>query len=162
MLFTGGKIAAFNLSNDALSTNNFLAVYFTITGLHALHIIGGIAVNGYFYGPGIKMWDSEPERFTNRIEIAEEMEIEVEELDSILRQALTTSSLDAPVNGDDGRSFLGDLIADGSAEEPLDKESPLLSINERLILTPHLGASTAEAQENVAIDVAVQIRETLY
>ncbi len=57
----------------------------------------------------------------NRIEIAEEMEIEVEELDSILRQALTTSSLDAPVNGDDGRSFLGDLIADGSAEEPLDK-----------------------------------------
>ena len=57
----------------------------------------------------------------SRIEIAEEMEIEVEELDSILRQALTTSSLDAPVNGDDGRSFLGDLIADGTAEEPLDK-----------------------------------------
>ena len=57
----------------------------------------------------------------NRIEIAEEMDIEVEELDSILRQALTTSSLDAPVNGDDGRSFLGDLIADGSVEEPLDK-----------------------------------------
>ncbi|WP_269623306.1 RNA polymerase sigma factor, RpoD/SigA family [Prochlorococcus marinus] len=57
----------------------------------------------------------------NRLEIAEEMDIEVEELDSILRQALTTSSLDAPVNGDDGRSFLGDLIADGSAEEPLDK-----------------------------------------
>ncbi len=52
------------------STNNFLAVYFTITGLHALHIIGGIVVNGYFYGRGIKMWDTEPERFTNRIEIA--------------------------------------------------------------------------------------------
>ena len=57
----------------------------------------------------------------NRVEIAEEMEIEVEELDSILRQALTTSSLDAPVNGDEGRSFLGDLIADSSEEEPLDK-----------------------------------------
>ena len=52
------------------STNNFLAVYFTLTGLHGLHVIGGILVNGYFYGPGIKMWDSEPERFTNRIEIA--------------------------------------------------------------------------------------------
>ena len=52
------------------STNNFLAVYFTITGLHGLHIIGGMIVNGYFFGPGIKMWDSEPERFTNRIEIA--------------------------------------------------------------------------------------------
>ena len=57
----------------------------------------------------------------SRLEIAEEMEIEVEELDSILRQALTTSSLDAPVNGDEGRSFLGDLIADSSLEEPLDK-----------------------------------------
>ncbi len=57
----------------------------------------------------------------NRLEIAQEMDIDVEELDSILRQALTTSSLDAPVNGDDGRSFLGDLIADGSVEEPLDK-----------------------------------------
>ena len=57
----------------------------------------------------------------SRIEIAEAMEIELEELDSILRQALTTSSLDAPVNGDEGRSFLGDLIADGSGEEPLDK-----------------------------------------
>jgi len=57
----------------------------------------------------------------SRLEIAEAMEIEVEELDSILRQALTTSSLDAPVNGDEGRSFLGDLIADSSLEEPLDK-----------------------------------------
>tara|TARA_Y100001968_G_scaffold329740_1_gene379800 strand:- start:696 stop:1637 length:942 start_codon:yes stop_codon:yes gene_type:complete len=57
----------------------------------------------------------------SRVEIAEAMQIEVEELDSILRQALTTSSLDAPVNGDEGRSFLGDLIADSSLEEPLDK-----------------------------------------
>ena len=52
------------------STNNFFAVYFTLTGLHALHVIGGIIVNGYFFGPGIKMWDNEPERFTNRIEVA--------------------------------------------------------------------------------------------
>ena len=52
------------------STNNFLAVYFTLTGLHGLHVIGGMIVNGYFFGPGIKMWDSEPERFTNRIEVA--------------------------------------------------------------------------------------------
>ena len=52
------------------STNNFLAVYFTLTGLHGLHVIGGIIVNGYFFGPGIKMWNSEPERFTNRIEVA--------------------------------------------------------------------------------------------
>ena len=42
-------------------------------------------------------------------------------MDSVLRQALSTSSLDAPVNGDDGRSFLGDLIADSNNEEPLDQ-----------------------------------------
>ena len=56
----------------------------------------------------------------NRIEIAEAMDIPLDELDSLLRQALTTSSLDAPVNGEEGRSFLGDLIADSSLEEPLD------------------------------------------
>ena len=56
----------------------------------------------------------------SRVEIAEAMDIPLEELDSLLRQALTTSSLDAPVNGEEGRSFLGDLIADSSLEEPLD------------------------------------------
>ena len=47
------------------------------------------------------------------------------------------------------------------AVEPLSSESPLRSLGDRLILTPHLGASTAEAQENVAIDVAEQIRDVL-
>ena len=56
----------------------------------------------------------------SRVEIAEAMDIPLDELDSLLRQALTTSSLDAPVNGEEGRSFLGDLIADSSLEEPLD------------------------------------------
>ncbi len=57
----------------------------------------------------------------SRREIAEAMAMPLEELDSLLRQALTTSSLDAPVNGDEGRSFLGDLIADSSDEEPLER-----------------------------------------
>ncbi|MFM7169868.1 MAG: phosphoglycerate dehydrogenase [Cyanobium sp.] len=47
------------------------------------------------------------------------------------------------------------------ASEPLAAESPLRSVSDRLIFTPHLGASTAEAQENVAIDVAEQIRDVL-
>ena len=47
------------------------------------------------------------------------------------------------------------------ANEPLPANSALLKVNERLILTPHLGASTTEAQENVAIDVAEQIRDVL-
>jgi D-3-phosphoglycerate dehydrogenase len=44
--------------------------------------------------------------------------------------------------------------------EPLG-ESQLRSLGKELILTPHLGASTAEAQVNVAIDVAEQIRDVL-
>ncbi|MCP9849729.1 sigma-70 family RNA polymerase sigma factor [Cyanobium sp. Morenito 9A2] len=57
----------------------------------------------------------------SRGEIAEAMAIPIQELDSLLRQSLTTSSLDAPVNGEEGRSFLGDLIADGHHDEPLDQ-----------------------------------------
>jgi heme/copper-type cytochrome/quinol oxidase subunit 3 len=52
------------------ATSTYLAIYFTLTGLHALHIIGGIVVNSYLWGPGTKMWATDPERFTNRIEIA--------------------------------------------------------------------------------------------
>ena len=52
------------------STNTFMAIYFTLTGLHGLHIIGGMIVNGFLMGPGSKMWKTEPEHFTNRIEIA--------------------------------------------------------------------------------------------
>ena len=57
----------------------------------------------------------------SRREIAEAMNMPLDELDGLLRQSLTTSSLDAPVNGDEGRSFLGDLIPDNSHEEPLER-----------------------------------------
>jgi D-3-phosphoglycerate dehydrogenase len=45
--------------------------------------------------------------------------------------------------------------------EPLEADSPLRSLDRNLILTPHLGASTEEAQINVAVDVAEQIRDVL-
>jgi len=51
-------------------TSTYLAIYFTLTGLHALHVIGGIIVNSYFWGPGGHLWQTKPEQFTNRIEIA--------------------------------------------------------------------------------------------
>jgi D-3-phosphoglycerate dehydrogenase / 2-oxoglutarate reductase len=46
-------------------------------------------------------------------------------------------------------------------QEPLEAESPLLhpDIAEKLVITPHLGASTEEAQVNVALDVAEQLRD---
>lgn len=45
-----------------------------------------------------------------------------------------------------------------TAEPP--KDNPLIG-DPRIIVTPHLGASTAEAQERVAVDVAEQIVEVL-
>ena len=56
---------------------------------------------------------------------------------------------------------IGGAALDVYAKEPLEAGSPLRQVKERLILTPHLGASTEEAQENVAIDVAEQIRDVL-
>ena len=46
-------------------------------------------------------------------------------------------------------------------EEPDIKNSPLLEVADKVVLTPHLGASTSEAQLNVAVDVANQIKEVL-
>ncbi len=44
--------------------------------------------------------------------------------------------------------------------EPVNKDNPLLGMEE-VVLTPHLGASTSEAQENVAIAVAHQVADYL-
>jgi len=46
-------------------------------------------------------------------------------------------------------------------KEPIIPENPLLHCKGSIILTPHLGASTEEAQVNVAVDVAEQIRDVL-
>jgi D-3-phosphoglycerate dehydrogenase len=45
-------------------------------------------------------------------------------------------------------------------KEPLPADSPLLKLD-NVVVTPHLGASTVEAQVNVVIDVAEQIIEVL-
>jgi cytochrome c oxidase subunit 3 len=50
--------------------STYFAIYFTLTALHALHVMGGAAVMFYLWGPGAKMWKSDPERFTNRIEVS--------------------------------------------------------------------------------------------
>lgn len=52
------------------ATDNFLALYFTMTGVHAIHVIGGMIVNGFLLGPGARMWHRDPARFTNRVEVA--------------------------------------------------------------------------------------------
>jgi cytochrome c oxidase subunit 3 len=59
-----------SMSNYGPWHNTYLAIYFTLTGLHGLHVLGGALVIGYLWGPGSRMWKTDPERFTNRIEIS--------------------------------------------------------------------------------------------
>jgi cytochrome c oxidase subunit III len=50
--------------------STYFAIYFTLTALHALHVLGGAVVIGYIWGPGAKMWKTDPERYINRVEIS--------------------------------------------------------------------------------------------
>lgn len=51
------------------SWNTYYAIYFTITGLHGLHVIGGAIVLGYYLFFGRKMYLSNPEWLANRVEV---------------------------------------------------------------------------------------------
>jgi cytochrome c oxidase subunit 3 len=50
------------------SVNNALAMYFTLTGFHALHILGGLLVIAYLAGPGSALRGTRPALFANRLE----------------------------------------------------------------------------------------------
>ncbi|HSE39854.1 MAG TPA: cytochrome c oxidase subunit 3 [Acidobacteriota bacterium] len=52
------------------SYNTFFATYFTMTGLHGLHVVGGIVVNGYLLLTSGGAWKKDPDRLANRIEYA--------------------------------------------------------------------------------------------
>jgi D-3-phosphoglycerate dehydrogenase len=55
---------------------------------------------------------------------------------------------------------LGGAALDVYADEPLPADHPLRAV-EGLVLTPHLGASTREAQRNVAAEIAEAVRDAL-
>ena len=55
---------------------------------------------------------------------------------------------------------LGGAILDVYSHEPLGADSPLRKMP-NVLLTPHLGASTAEGQRNVAVDVCAAVRDAL-
>jgi cytochrome c oxidase subunit III len=50
--------------------STFLAIYFTLTALHALHVVGGAFVIFMIWGPLSGMWKTDPERYTNRVEVS--------------------------------------------------------------------------------------------
>ena len=52
------------------ATSTFYAIYFTLTGLHGLHVLGGIIVNAYLLLPGSGLWKKDPDQFMGRVEAA--------------------------------------------------------------------------------------------
>jgi cytochrome c oxidase subunit 3 len=50
--------------------NTYTAIYFTLTGLHALHVLAGAIVIFAIWGPLAKVWEQDPERYINRVEIS--------------------------------------------------------------------------------------------
>ncbi|HTI62249.1 MAG TPA: phosphoglycerate dehydrogenase [Gemmatimonadaceae bacterium] len=67
--------------------------------------------------------------------------------DAALADALTSGHLDG-------------ALLDVYAREPLAADHPFRSMD-NVLLTPHLGASTAEGQRNVAVDVCIAVRNAL-
>src|SRR5690606_5973971 len=58
------------------------------------------------------------------------------------------------------RGALGGAVLDVFTSEPLAKDHPLRRA-QNVLLTPHIGANTVEAQRNVAVDVCAAVRDAL-
>jgi heme/copper-type cytochrome/quinol oxidase subunit 3 len=61
MVFLSGKFTP--------AWNTYYAIYFTMTALHGLHVVGGATVLGYYLFFGKKMYRSNPEWLANRVEV---------------------------------------------------------------------------------------------
>jgi len=51
------------------STNNFYATYYVMTGLHGLHVVGGMVVFAYLLMTADKWYAAKRDQFTNRVEV---------------------------------------------------------------------------------------------
>ena len=58
------------ITNYSPKHSTYLAIYFTLTGLHALHVCGGAFVIFMIWGPLAKMWETDRERYINRVEVS--------------------------------------------------------------------------------------------
>jgi cytochrome c oxidase subunit 3 len=67
-------ITAADISSSSMfipKHSTFLGIYYVITVLHALHIVGGLIVFTYFFLPwGASLYKRDPEHFANRIEVS--------------------------------------------------------------------------------------------
>lgn len=49
--------------------STYFAIYFTITALHGLHVLGGAIVLAYFLFTADRWWKRDPEQLANRVEV---------------------------------------------------------------------------------------------
>jgi cytochrome c oxidase subunit III len=71
-VFMGIKAVEYGskISHDLLpSTHNFYATYYVMTGLHGLHVVGGMVVFAYLLMTANKWFATKPDQFTNRVEV---------------------------------------------------------------------------------------------
>ncbi|MGZ4962551.1 MAG: cytochrome c oxidase subunit 3 [Limisphaerales bacterium] len=66
--FAASEVQAF--SNYGPWHNTYTAIYFTLTGLHALHVVGGALVIFMIWGPLASVWRKDPVQYTNRVEVS--------------------------------------------------------------------------------------------
>ncbi len=58
-----------HFSNYSPHLNTYYAIYFLMTGLHGLHVIGGALVLGHFFFFGRRLYETNPEHLANRVEV---------------------------------------------------------------------------------------------
>ncbi|MBI4659643.1 MAG: cytochrome c oxidase subunit 3 [Verrucomicrobia bacterium] len=58
------------LSSFVPAHSTYFGIYFTLTALHALHVLGGAIVIAFIWGPGAKLWKTDPDRYINRVEVS--------------------------------------------------------------------------------------------
>jgi cytochrome c oxidase subunit III len=50
--------------------STYFSTYFMITGLHGAHVLGGVLVFCFLWGPGAALYKKNPEHLANRVEVA--------------------------------------------------------------------------------------------
>ena len=56
-------------SNYSPHLKTSYAIYFLMSGLHGLHVVGGLLVLGHFFFFGRRLYDKNPEHLANRVEV---------------------------------------------------------------------------------------------
>jgi len=71
------KVAVINKDDVSFASmfvprhSTYFAVYYTITGLHGAHVLGGLILFAYFLLPvSTRLYEKDPEHLANRIEVA--------------------------------------------------------------------------------------------